>query len=49
MTSGVTKYNYAFVSADYRLAPQAELQSTPLNPLAEPVEWMDLNPRSPSV
>src|SRR6478735_5558950 len=27
----------------------AELQSTPLNPLAEPVEWMDLNPRSPSV
>jgi hypothetical protein len=28
---------------------QAELQSTPLNPLAELVEWMDLNPRSPSV
>src|SRR6478735_345459 len=29
--------------------PYPELQSTPLNPLAEPVEWMDLNPRSPSV
>ncbi|KAH7464207.1 hypothetical protein FOMA001_g17788 [Fusarium oxysporum f. sp. matthiolae] len=28
---------------------EAELQSTPLNPLAEPMEWMDLNPRSPSV
>ncbi|RKK47600.1 hypothetical protein BFJ69_g18169 [Fusarium oxysporum] len=27
----------------------AELQSTPLNPLAETMEWMDLNPRSPSV
>ncbi|RKL03276.1 hypothetical protein BFJ70_g17301 [Fusarium oxysporum] len=26
-----------------------ELQSTPLKPLAEPVEWMDLNPQSPSV
>jgi hypothetical protein len=25
------------------------LQSTPLNPLAEAVEWMDLDPRCPSV
>jgi hypothetical protein len=28
---------------------QTGLQTTPLNPLAVEVEWMDLNPRSPSV